>query len=49
MSALLPIAAPGLTPAQYSRLADVPPELEWLANITNPQTRRATKSTFRNF
>ena len=22
-------------------LADVPPEIEWFANITNPQTRRA--------
>jgi hypothetical protein len=30
-----------LTPAQYGDLADVPPELEWLANITNPKTRRA--------
>jgi site-specific recombinase XerD len=32
-----------LTPAQYDGLADVPPELEWLANITNPKTRRAYK------
>src|SRR5260370_22368781 len=32
-----------LTPAQYGDLADVPPELEWLANITNPKTRRAYK------
>jgi integrase/recombinase XerD len=30
-----------LTPAQYGDLAEVPPELEWLANITNPKTRRA--------
>jgi hypothetical protein len=30
-----------LTPAQYGDLADVPPELECLANITNPKTRRA--------
>ncbi len=30
-----------LTPAQYADLADVPPELEWLANITNPKTRWA--------
>ena len=28
-----------LTPTQFSDLADVPPELEWLANITNPKTR----------
>ena len=32
-----------LTPTQYGDLADVPPELEWLANITNPKTRRAYK------
>src|SRR5579859_1114782 len=32
-----------LTPAQYGQLADVPPELEWLANITNAKTRRAYK------
>jgi integrase/recombinase XerD len=30
-----------LTPDQYRDLADVPPELEWLANITNAKTRRA--------
>jgi hypothetical protein len=30
---------PALTPAQYRDLAEVPPELEWLANITNPKTR----------
>ena len=33
----------GLTPAQVAHLADVPPELEWLANITNEKTRRAYK------
>src|SRR5208337_2370263 len=32
-----------LTAAQYGDLAEVPPELEWLANITNPKTRRAYK------
>ena len=32
-----------LTPEQYRDLADVPPELEWLANITNAKTRRAYK------
>jgi integrase/recombinase XerD len=32
-----------LTPNQYQHLADVPPELEWLANITNAKTRRAYK------
>jgi hypothetical protein len=46
---LVPIGKQTLTPAQYSELADVPPELEWLANITNPKTRRAYKTTLRKF
>src|SRR5215471_20498730 len=36
-----PVAARVLTPAQYGDLAEAPPELEWLANITNPKTREA--------
>jgi integrase len=32
-----------LTPLQFGQLAEVPAELEWLANITNPKTRRAYK------
>ena len=32
-----------LTSAQYDHLSDVPPEIEWLANITNKKTRRAYK------
>lgn len=43
MADLIPANKPGLTPAQFDQLADVPPELEWLANITNPKTRRAYK------
>jgi integrase/recombinase XerD len=38
-----------LTPAQYQALADVPPELEWLANITNLKTRRFYKSDVEEF
>ena len=38
-----------LTPAQFGDLADVPPELEWLANITNPKTRRAYKNDVNEF
>ncbi len=38
-----------LTPAQFGDLADVPPELEWLANITNPKTRRAYKNDVSEF
>jgi hypothetical protein len=44
---LVPLAGLSLTPAQFSELADVPPELEWLANITNAKTRRAYE-TWRN-
>ena len=38
---LVAVERRALTPAQFGDLADVPPELEWLANITNPKTRRA--------
>ena len=30
-----------LTAAEFHRLADVPPEVEWFANISNAHTRRA--------
>lgn len=43
MRELVPLYKGGLTPAQVAHLADVPPELEWLANITNEKTRRAYK------
>jgi integrase/recombinase XerD len=39
----------GATPAQFLRLAEVPPEEEWLANISNPKTRRAYKGDVREF
>jgi site-specific recombinase XerD len=38
---LIPVAS--LTPQEFGELADVPPEVEWLANITNEKTRRAYK------
>lgn len=42
-----------LTDAQFHALADMPPELEWFGNITNPHTRRAyevdVKSDFAQF
>jgi integrase/recombinase XerD len=38
-----------LTPTQFGDLADVPPELEWLANLTNPKTRRAYRTDVENF
>ena len=43
MSDLIPVNPASLTPAQFAQLADVPPEREWLANITNAKTRRAYK------
>ena len=43
MSDLTVISKQTLTPAQFSDLADVPPELEWLNNITNKKTQRAYK------
>jgi len=42
-SDLVPLPKRTLTAAQYGELADVPPEIEWLANITNAKTRRAYK------
>src|ERR1700685_3976067 len=39
----------GLTPAQFGDLAEVPPELEWLANITNAKTRRAYRNDVSEF
>jgi integrase/recombinase XerD len=38
-----------LTRAQFEQLSDVPPEAEWLANITNLKTRRAYKEDVREF
>jgi integrase/recombinase XerD len=38
-----------LTTDQYKALADVPPEVEWLANITNAKTRRFYKSDVSEF
>jgi hypothetical protein len=38
-----------LTAAQFQGLAEVPPEIEWFANITNPGTRRIYKIAIREF
>ena len=38
-----------LSTAQFDQLADVPAELEWLANITNEKTRRAYKCDVTEF
>ena len=53
MSERLPIEIqPGnrlLTAAEFHRLADVPPEVEWFANLSNPQTRRAYENAVKDF
>jgi site-specific recombinase XerD len=38
-----------LTAAEFRDLADVPPEVEWFANITNPNTRRAYQNDVQGF
>jgi integrase/recombinase XerD len=51
-SSLLPgLPARGrlLTAAAFQRLADVPPELEWFANLHSPATRCAYENALRDF
>lgn len=43
---LLPRA---LTASEFQRLADVPPEAQWFANLTSPQTRRAYQNDLAGF
>ncbi len=38
-----------LTAAEFQRLADVPPEIEWFANIRNRSTRRAYENAMHDF
>jgi integrase/recombinase XerD len=38
-----------LTAAEFHRLADVPPEVEWFANIRNRSTRRAYENAIHDF
>ena len=38
-----------LTDAEFHRLAEVPPEVEWFANLSNPSTRRAYENAVRDF
>jgi integrase/recombinase XerD len=42
-------AARLLTAAEFHSLADVPPEIEWFANITNRHTRRTYENAIRDF
>ncbi len=45
----LPDSTRLLTNADFKRLAEVPPEIEWFANIDNQQTRRAYKNALKDF
>jgi integrase/recombinase XerD len=38
-----------LTSAEFRRLAEVPPEIEWFANIRNKSTRRAYENAIQDF
>jgi len=38
-----------LTAAEFHRLADVPPGVEWFANLSNPSTRRAYETAVKDF
>jgi site-specific recombinase XerD len=38
-----------LTADQFHRLADVPPEVEWFANLSNAHTRRVYENAIRDF
>ena len=49
MKDLISIEGRNLTAAEFQGLADLPPELEWFANITNEQTRRAYKNDVTEF
>jgi hypothetical protein len=44
------IPAPtSLTATQFHTLAEIPPELEWFANLHNPNTRRAYRQDIEDF
>ncbi len=38
-----------MTATEFHRLADVPPEVEWFANLSNPSTRRAYENAVWDF
>jgi site-specific recombinase XerD len=49
MNELISIGRGNLTAAEFQGLAEVPPELEWFANIDNEQTRRAYRKDVKEF
>jgi integrase/recombinase XerD len=45
----IPLASRLLTAVEFHKLADVSPEVEWFANLTNPCTRRAYENAVKDF
>ena len=46
---LAPAKTRALTAGEFAGLADVPPEVEWFANIQNPRTRKAYQIDIKDF
>ncbi|EIC27856.1 hypothetical protein [Methylomicrobium album] len=46
---IIPSPSRLLTAADFLRLSDVPPEVEWFANLTNRCTRRAYENAIKDF
>lgn len=49
LATLAPGAKVSLTAAEFQRLADMPPELEWFATIESKHTRRAYEADIKDF
>ena len=49
MKNLIQASERALTRAEFRSLSDIPPELEWFANITNLNTRRAYQNDVKEF
>lgn len=46
---LAPLPSPALSLTEFAALAEIPPEQEWLGNLTNEKTKRAYKADVREF
>jgi integrase/recombinase XerD len=49
MTDLITIGKRALTAKEFQGLADVPPEVEWFANLGNKETRRAYENALKDF
>jgi integrase/recombinase XerD len=48
-NAISPALPVHLTAVQFQNLAEIPPELEWFANLTNANTKRAYRQDIKDF